>query len=90
MNVVFDWEQIKCSPNVKSYWIKQFIKPDDNCVDNAVEICCFKKYCVCYINFGTYRNPKDFSNLEDAKKYCDDILLNAGIKTVEDHFKVLL
>lgn len=39
---------------------------------------------------GEDKKSKRCKTLEEAKEYCDKELLDAGIKTLEDQYKVLL
>jgi hypothetical protein len=42
------------------------------------------------IFINEYKVSRKHKTLEDAKKYCDKTLEDAGIKTIEEHYRVLI
>jgi hypothetical protein len=92
MKAVFDWE--KRGYRREIYYVKDYINNKNNYNDVAVEInkASSNTYAV-YVNFKNKElcNFKaGFKTLEDAKKFADECLDEAGIKTLGDEYRMLL
>jgi hypothetical protein len=103
-NTVFDWEEVdfgeyKEDPDER-YWARSLPGKDPKNDEPVAEIeynpktkeyiCDIFYQCITVYDISNYKNKKIFNNLNDAKEWADEILLSLGVKTLEDHYKVII
>jgi hypothetical protein len=97
--VVFDWEEAVnywFKKEAVNYWFKKYaFSPLKDITVIEIEKVC-KNNIYGYVVYYNFISDKEcdiygiFKTLEDAKKFADEALSEAGIKTLGDEYKVLI